>query len=122
MKAETAELMRWELTFEGIPPSPNQRLNWRDKARAAKEWRTAACLKAQEAGIPALERMKVSAVVYRANLGVADEDNDRSRLKACLDGVVDAGVVPRDTRKYVVWGTVTEERGPRGLRIIVEAV
>jgi hypothetical protein len=58
-------------------------------------------------------------------LGTADEDNDRARIKPALDGLRDAGVIRIDTRGYVVWGEVTEQRaGPLGLGVllIVEAL
>jgi crossover junction endodeoxyribonuclease RusA len=111
---------RWTLDFAGIPPSPNDRMGWRVKAHTAKLWRVRAALLALEVKIPPLLRIRLSAVIRRRNLGVADESNDRSRFKHVEDGIVDAGVVPDDTRKYVEWGSVTEERGPKGFTLVIE--
>lgn len=75
--------------------------------------------------MPTLERVRISAVMERRSLGVADEDNDRSRLKPLVDGLRDAGVIANDTRGFVEWGTVTERRaGPDGpgVLLIVEAL
>lgn len=38
--------------------------------------------------------------------------------RACLTGGSES---KNDTRGYVIWGDVTEERGPKGLRVMVEA-
>lgn len=47
------------------------------------------------------------------------------RLAPLIDGLRDAGVIAKDTRRFVTWGTVTEERaGPDGpgVLLIVEAL
>lgn len=110
----------WVLEFEGYPPSPNARLHWRTKARVTKHWRSTARLKAALAGIPQCPRVRISVVIIRRALGVADEDNDRARMKALVDGLRDAGVIENDTYGNVEWGTMREERGRKGLRVIVE--
>lgn len=112
----------WELRFVGLPAGPNHRLHWYTLAKYTKAWRQAAQLLALSERIPALERIRVSAVIYRKRLGIADEDNDRARLKPLVDGVVDAGVVKRDTRGHVTWGTVTEEHGAPGVLLRIEEV
>lgn len=114
---------RWVLEFDSYPPSPNARMHWMTKARSTKHWRQLAWGKCKEARIPKLDRIKVSAVIVRRVVGLADEDNDRARLKAVTDGIVDAGVIPNDRRGCIIWGDVTEEQGKtKGLRVIVEAV
>lgn len=110
----------WTLEFSGYPPSANARLHWRTKAKVTRFWRTAAHLEAMRQGIPPCQRIRISAVIIRRAIGVADEDNDRGRLKGVQDGIKDAGVVPNDRRDCVELGPVTEERGPKGLRVIVE--
>lgn len=112
----------WTLEFGNYPPSPNARLHHMSKARLTKYWREQSAWRCKIAAIPPLERIKVSAVIVRRSLGVADEDNDRARLKPITDGIVDAGVIPNDRRGCIVWGDVTEERGPKGLRVTVEAI
>lgn len=110
----------WTLTFDGLPLGPNDRMSRYEKAQFMAVWRQVAQLRAQEARIPALPSIRISAVIYRRALGVADEDNDRARLKPLLDGIVDAGVVPKDTRKYVSWGQVLEARGTARVVLTIE--
>lgn len=105
-----------------LPPSPNDRMCWRTKSAIVRGWRAAARQAAMDAGIPPLERIRFSAVIRRNRLGLADEDNDRGRLKPALDGLRDAGVIANDTRGFVEHGPVTEERGPVGVLLIVEMV
>lgn len=114
--------MTWELVFDGIPPGPNHRMHWREKAKLSATWRRVGYLRALEAHIPPQERVRISARFTRRALGVADEDNDRSRLKNILDGVVQAGVIPKDTRGHITWGDCTEEHGKPGVTLIIEAV
>ena len=114
--------MAWELSFDGHPPGPNDRLHWAKKAGLTSAWREMSMLKAQAAGIPPQQRVRLSARFLRRRLGVADEDNDRSRLKPCVDGLVDAGLVPKDTRGHIEWGAVTEEHGAPGFILVIEAV
>jgi hypothetical protein len=112
----------YELSFLGMPPSPNDKMGFRAKAKATKEWRQMACLKAKQVGVPSMEKVKLSAVFTRRNLGVADEDNDHGRLKPIVDGLRDAGVIKNDTRGYVVWGAIDEEHGVSGFRLGISGV
>lgn len=109
-----------------LPPGPNgSRGNPYEHARWSKEWRAEAKRQAESGGLPRMDRVRISAVFRRRALNVADEDNDRARCKPLLDGLRDAGVIAKDTRKYVEWGTCTEQRagadGP-GLLLIVEEI
>jgi hypothetical protein len=105
-----------------LPPGPNgSRGNPYGHARWVKEWRQAAKDAATAYRMPSLNRVRISAVLYRRALGTADEDNDRARLKPLVDGLRDAGVIPKDTRDHVAWGSVTEERadGPLGYGVLL---
>lgn len=106
-----------------LPPTKNDRLHWRVRAKLTAQWREAAYLRAKAAEIPQLARVRISAVIHRRVVGRADEDNDRARLTALTDGLKLAGVMPDDRRKYVEYGSVTEQawdaRG-LGITIIVE--
>jgi hypothetical protein len=89
-------------------------------------WREKARLEAKRLEIPLLERARISAVVFRRALGVADNSGDAERLKPLVDGLVDAGVMVDDRRRFVEYGSVEEQRtgrgGEPGIRLIVEAV
>lgn len=114
---------RWELLFDGMPPGPNARPNYHARARVTRYWRECAAVYARHVyQVPPLPRVRLSAVFFRRTIGVADEDNDRARLKPLVDGLRDAGVIPNDTRGFVEWGAVTEVRGHPGVRLIVEAI
>lgn len=106
-----------------FPPSANDRLHFRVKGPWIKEWRDFAKDIAKAAKVPPLERIRISAVVYRRALGVADEDNDRGRLKPLVDGLRDAKVIQKDTRDFIEYGHVIElhadQRGT-GILLIVE--
>lgn len=103
-----------ELTISGDPNdlSPNKRHHWRTRADLVKRWRTKAQIKAVEARLePARGRVRISFTIRRGR--VLDPDNARSSasLKACVDGLRDAGVIPNDTLKHVLIGEVIQETG-----------
>jgi hypothetical protein len=94
-----------------------------------RSWRARAAEYARAAGLPrGLDRVRISSDWWRRALGTADEANDRARLKPIIDGLVDYGLVPNDTRRHVVDGTCTERRlsetgrGRPMLWVIVEEV
>jgi hypothetical protein len=114
---------RWELHFHGIPlVNQNSRGHWRQKAADIAQWRVLGALYAQSARIPPLPRVRLTATIYRRNLNVADEPGDWERLKPIIDGLVDAGVVPNDTRRYVEYGHCAEAHGKAGVVLVVEAL
>jgi hypothetical protein len=108
-----------------LPPNVNERraMTWQAERGIVGYWRLLAKTLALYQDIPQLSRIRVSAVVYRRAVGVADEDGDRSRLKCLIDGLRDAKIIKNDTRAYVEHGPCTEERagadGP-GVLLIVE--
>ena len=105
-----------------LPPNANDRLHWRVRAPWVAEWRKASADNARALQIPALGRVRISAVIYRSHLGKADADGDLARLKPLVDGLVDAGVIPDDRRQFVEYGPVIEHRatGEPGLLLILE--
>lgn len=107
-----------------LPPNINERRAMHPQAerKLVAYWRELAHLTAQSSQIPRLDRVRLSGVVYRRNLGVADGSGDSERLKPLMDGLVDAGVLPNDTRRYVEHGTVDEQHGEPGIRLFIEEV
>lgn len=118
----TVATQSWTLEFDGHPPSRNDHVHWRTAHRWARHWKTLAALQAKALSIPPCERIRVSLVVVRPRLGVGDPDNDSCRYKHLIDGLVAAGVIPKDTYKHVELGPVTEERGPAGVRLTIDAL
>lgn len=117
-------LRSWTLVFTGFPPRPNaeERMPYGVSSEVARRivqgrrgerdrWKRLGFMAARMHDIPRMQRIRISAVFYRRALNVADWDGDVGSLKHVVDGLVAAGVIPKDTRRHLVWGDVTEERG-----------
>ena len=87
------------LPWKSPPLSLNQRMHWAVKARLTKEVRLIAKVKAR--GIPDLERCSVELVWYVTDKRRRDSINPMPTLKALVDGLVDAEVVPDDNYELV---------------------
>lgn len=82
------------------PLTANQRFNhWGVKSRLVKQVRGMTFDKTQH--LPQMERCKVQLVWFVNDRRRRDTDNLYPTLKACCDGVVDAGVVPDDTPEFM---------------------
>lgn len=79
----------------------NKRLHWREKARRTRWWRTSTYTHARNEGIPRLDRAHITATVHRARGGRFDPSNWADTAKACVDGLVDAGVFDDDDHTRV---------------------
>lgn len=67
------------------------------RAKNVKEWREAAATVAIAKRIPALEAIEVTFTPHRVNKsGLADLGGHFPVLKACIDGLMDAGVIEED--------------------------
>ena|GEM_PF-3757105 len=104
---------RLEITIAGdsneLGPNASTR-NPGKKMRLVKKWREKARLLYLNSGAIAFHgRVQVSFIVRRGRR--VDADNARSSLamKACIDGFVDAGMVPDDTTDFVLCGQVKQE-------------
>lgn len=82
------------------PLSLNYRLHRMAEAKLTKEIR--ALMHARARGIPELERCEVRLVWYVNDKRRRDDENPVATLKALCDGLVDAEVVPDDTREFMV--------------------
>jgi crossover junction endodeoxyribonuclease RusA len=118
----------WRLDLPMTKPlSLNSRQHYLARARAVAAVRRDTRDLALLAGLPALERCAV-AVHYRPrDRRRRDALNLALTLKACEDGLVDAGVVPDDTAEYVephgerlVLDEPSTEPGPRVYVIVRE--
>lgn len=99
-----------------LPPktlSPNVRAHWATKAEATKDHRFS-CGVLARAQMP---RGWVACAVeidmqYRCSRRaegavVKDVQNALSAMKAAVDGLVDAGIAPNDSKKWLTWGAVS---------------
>lgn len=67
------------------------------RAKNVKEWREAAATVALAKKIPHLEAIEVTFTPHRVNKsGMADLGGHFPVLKACIDGLMDAGVITED--------------------------
>lgn len=83
------------------PLSLNDRLHWRVEARHKKELRLLVALRARMGGIPAVDRVAVELHWQPRDRRRRDADNPVPTTKACVDGLVDAGVVTDDDHTHV---------------------
>lgn len=121
------------MTFEvllPLPPrevSPNGRHHWAVKARATKLARREAWYWFRNAMPKHWFPVPITLdVVYRCprqarGYKPKDVQNAIGALKASIDGMVDAGVVPDDSAEWVSWGSCRIERaGQSGVSITVK--
>lgn len=86
-----------------LPPegcSPNDRVHWRTKAKAVREYRSRAAAEGRRIPAskrPRWERAETEVVFYFAVRRRRDEDNAAARLKPAWDGIADAGIVVNDS-------------------------
>ena len=98
----TDTLTRWTVTLPYIAPplTLNQRLHWAARSRLTRGLREST---AWLANLPALPSVHVVLHYRPADNRRRDPDNIVATLKPCLDGLVDAGIVPDDTPQFVSW-------------------
>lgn len=104
-KASFAYLNGGSYTFEFLAPdvllNMNDRTHWRKKAQQVKNWRTATSYAAgQQIGIT-LPPCWVHLTLPVRDSRRRDPMNYAPTLKACVDGMVDAGLWVDDTPEYV---------------------
>jgi crossover junction endodeoxyribonuclease RusA len=80
----------------------NQRLGHYAKARITRQLRGEATILARAAKIPALEKVQVWAWVIPPDRRKRDPANWYPSVKAAIDGIRDAGVIPDDDAEHLV--------------------
>lgn len=99
--AATAAAGRWVLELPFTKPlSLNDRDHWRVKATRTATWRDAAGKLTRYAKIPKCTAITVELWYTPRDDGPRDPLNLVASLKACEDGLVDAGVIPDDSSRY----------------------
>jgi crossover junction endodeoxyribonuclease RusA len=92
-----------QLPYATPPLTLNGRQHWATKARAVKEVRETVAFLARFERIPAQKRVHIALHYVPRDSRNRDSDNLVATLKPCIDGIVDAKVVPNDTPEYVTW-------------------
>lgn len=83
------------------PLSMNDREHWRKKARQVAQLRRDVQVLVRQARVPALERIAVELHYAPRDARRRDALNLVATLKVVEDAIVDAGVVPDDTGRWV---------------------
>ncbi len=94
------------LPYATPPLSLNGRMHWATKARITAEIRTFVALSCRGIFqvVTADARMIHVELIYTPrDSRRRDRDNLVATLKPCIDGLVDAGIVPDDSPEYVTW-------------------
>jgi len=97
-------------------------LFWRERARIVKVWRQAAWaygVQARHRGAQ-WDQVRIEATPIQKTGKMADPGGHNPIVKACIDGLVDAGVIPNDTPAHVTDVVQhSPERGPAALRLLI---
>lgn len=91
--------LRIPLPWMQPPLTANQRLHWAVKASTTREVRRATCALGRKA--PRADRLIVTLHYQPKDRRRRDAHNLWPTLKACVDGLVDAGIVPDDDTEHV---------------------
>lgn len=90
----------------------NQRHHWTVRNRITQAWRTAAAWQARADRLrPVDGPVHIEALICRGDSRRYDLDGHVPTLKACVDGLRDAGVLPEDSTEHVP--TLTLRAGPK---------
>jgi crossover junction endodeoxyribonuclease RusA len=91
-----------ELPWSAPPLSLNHRRHWRAAAGLTKSVRQAVHVLAIQAHLGRHDRVRVTLHYQPRDQRVRDAENPTPTLKACCDGLVDAGVVKDDSPQFMV--------------------
>ena len=92
----------WQLPdLVGTRLTSNQRPHWSTRARITAEWRALAATQARSARIPPLDRALIVVHWIPATRHRHDPCNAYPMIKASVDGIVDAGVLPDDDAAHL---------------------
>jgi crossover junction endodeoxyribonuclease RusA len=101
----------------------NQRLFWAQRNQRVRGWRWAAYVWAKRYGLPHLDHARIVCELRFSDTRRRDPGNWAPTAKACVDGLVDAGVFDDDDDKHVIGpdmrlGPVVEPK-LRGVHLLI---
>lgn len=98
----------------------NQRLHRMAQAKLTKTWRQASAAAAH--GIPPFTRqVHITAHIFKPRAGRYDTNNLAPTTKACVDGLVDAGLLVDDSTEWVI-GPDHRHGGKGNAEIVLEII
>lgn len=98
----TTEARTFAVTYEARGFCDNKRMHYHAKAALTKEWREAFWAAAKQAKIPHLDRVAITAETHLRGRRSQDVAGNYPAVKAGIDGLVDAGVIPQDDPEHLV--------------------
>lgn len=92
------------LTFEQPEKwlNSNDRLHHMARARLTKYWRDLATVKGRQVSVPHLQRAHIVVTFHKPTKRIYDPANLYPTAKACVDGLVTAGLLPDDNYRHLV--------------------
>ncbi len=78
-----------------------RRIHYARRSEIVRQWRWAAKLYTRQAKVQPYEWCEITMHVKQARGVLADPGAHYPVLKACVDGIVDAGILPSDDGRYV---------------------
>jgi len=97
----------------------NDRPHWSKRAKTSALIRAAA--RELSKGIPSLGKVKIRAVYYAPDNRRRDVSNLFPSVKCAVDGIVDSGVLPDDSDRFVVsLEMIRGDHNIRGGQLVVE--
>jgi crossover junction endodeoxyribonuclease RusA len=115
--------MQFVLTYAKKPITTNAERagNRWNRAEHTKEWRTAFTWIARKQKIPVMKWVNVTAQPFQKRGRLQDTAACNPSVKAAIDGLVDAGMVPDDSGEFVRMITFLPcRRGEDSLTLIIE--
>lgn len=116
---------QFSLEYPARPWTTNaeRRGNRYQRAALTKEWREAFYLLAKQRQIPSMWKIAITAEPWQARGVLADTAACNPAVKAAIDGLVDAGVIPDDSSEYIARITfLPTQRGRDALIITIDEV
>lgn len=110
-------------TAPTLTTNAERRLHHFRRAEIVREWRYAFMVLAKAAHVPPLERASVTAQPFQERGRIGDIGSVWPTIKAAIDGICDAGVLPDDDPSHLVEIRLRPAlRGPAGLTLTITEV
>ena len=117
---------QWSLSHNERPITANKHrnLHYTERGRYNKSWRYAFWALATDAKVPACQVIEITVHQAQAKGTLPDTMASAPTVKAAIDGLVDAGVIPDDTGKHLAAVTFLPPVKGNGdwLTLTIEAV
>lgn len=100
--------------------SSNDRDHWGRRKTLSNHYRKWACQEAQRVGFPLLDKVWIDASLAFGDRRRRDAHNYMPTIKACIDGLVDAGVIPDDNDSVIKRISIQrDEHCPKGISLVI---